>query len=378
MEENESIENFLLDSKFFIDEFQPAFVKYFVNLCETYDKFYSRETLEKVASIVYKDIFVVDVFITTFEEEVFKEMLDDGVMMGFLINRSMFFLLENFIKDAKKHGKCKEHIETIIICITEYINQFEEHICNKNRLQPLHVNFDTLDDFSSRSNILDIFKEIKDRGDEVIFFNLYKGIPIQHKAIIIDINIDEGEVAFKTMQTQEMAMKLEGIAYILKDGNFDKYLKADIVYNNFYNNTVVLNNFMYLLNMPASQRKFIRVHPEIMAEVSLSSDKELVTKGKLFDLSINGLGVVSKENNGIYAGAKISLDFTLKILSSKKKNHIIVEAEVLSIIEYSNSYRYCIKIFPKADVEDKIIKYVKVREVEILDSLNKKLEDYIF
>ncbi|HIP45032.1 MAG TPA: PilZ domain-containing protein [Sulfurospirillum arcachonense] len=207
-------------------------------------------------------------------------------------------------------------------------------------------------------------------------FLTYKGVPIQHKAIIVDI--DGGEVAFRTMQTQEIAMKLEGVAYILKDGNFNKYLKADIVYNNFSNNTVVLNNFTYLLNMPASQREFIRVHPEIMAEVSLSSDKELITKGKLFDLSVDGLGVVSEENNGIYAGARISLDFTLEILSLNEKNHISVEAEVLNIIEYSNSYRYCIKIFPKADTEDKIIKYVKDREVEILDSLNKNLEDYIY
>ena len=376
MEENEHIENFLLDSKDFIEEFQPTFVKYFVNLCQSYDKFYSHETLEEVANIVYKDIFVVDIFTTTFEKDIFKEMLEDGVMIGFLINRSMFFLLENFVKDAKKDGKCKEHIETIITCITEYISQFEKHIYDKNRPQPLYVNFDTLDNFSSGSNILDIFKDMRDRGDEVIFFNLYKGIPIQHKAIIIDIG--DSEVVFRTMQTQEIAMKLEGVAYILKDGNFNKYLKADIVYNNFSNNTVVLNNFTYLLNMPAAGREFNRVHPEIMAEVSLSSDKELITKGKLFDLSVNGLGVVSEENNGIYTGAKISLDFTLEVLSLDEKNYICVEAEVLNIIEYSNSYRYCIKIFPKADTEDKIIKYVKDREVEILDSLNKNLEDYMF
>ena len=372
VEDRELLDKFLIESSDFIDDFRPTFVKYFVNLCMSYDKFYSKETLEEVAKIVYKDIFVVDIFLTTFEKDVFKEMIEDGVMLGFLINRSMFFLLENYVKETKQMGKCKEHIECMIFCITEYINQFEKNICNKSRLQPLHVNFDTLDNFSAGKNILDIFKEVKYKGDEVTFFNLYKGIPIQHKATIIDI--DEDEVVFKTMQTQEIAMKMDGVAYILKDENFDKYLKADIVYNNFSNSTVVLSNFTYLLNMPATNREFIRVHPDIMAEVSLCYEQELSISGKLFDLSVDGLGVISEENNGIYAGAKIHIEFPLKI--SDSENMISVDGEVLNIIEYSNSYRYCIKIYPKLHIEDKIKEYVKAREVEILDSLNKELESY--
>ena len=374
MEENERIEKFLSDSSSFIGEFQPTFVEYFINLCASYDKFYSRETLEEVANVVYKDIFVVDIFITTFEKDIFKEMLKDGVMIGFLINRSMFFLLENYIQEAKKNGKCKEHVETVILCITEYINQFEKHICDKNRLEPLHINFDTLENFSSGSNIIDIFKDIKNRGDKVTFFNLYEGIPIQHKATVVDI--DDGEVVFRTVQTQEIAMKMDGVAYILKDSNFGKYLKADISYNNFSNNTVVLNNFTYLLNMPATSREFIRVHPDIMVEVSLKNEEGLAIKGKLFDLSIDGLGVISEENSGIYTGANIHINFPLETFNSDKPDYMSVDGEVLNIIEYSNSYRYCIKIHPKVDVEEKIRAYVKKREIDILDSLNKEIDSY--
>ncbi len=374
MEESEHIKSFLVDSSQFIDEFKPTFVKYFVDLCISYDKFYAEHTLEEVASTVYEDIFVVDIFITTFENDIFKEMLKDGVMIGFLINRSMFFLLENYIKSINESEKSKGYVESMILCITEYINEFEKNICDKNRLQPLHINFDKLENFSECNNILDIFKDIKERGDEITFFNLYKGIPVEHKATIVDI--DGEDVVFRTMQTQEMAMKMDGVAYILKDGNFDKYLKANISYNNFANNTVVLNGFTYLLNMPATNREFMRVHPEIMAEVSLSYEDELMTKGKLFDLSIYGLGVVSEENNGIYAGAKIRINFELKYSNLDKSTHLSIDGEILNIIEYSSSYRYCIKIYPKANAEDKIREYVKIREVEILDSLNKEIESY--
>ncbi len=279
MEENELIEKFLSDSTVFIDDFQPVFVEYFVDLCESYDKFYSRETLKEVATVVYKDVFNADMFLSTFEKDIFKDMFEDGIMIGFLISKSMFFLLDNYIENSKKQIKYKMHIQTIILCITQYINRFERDIYGKNRTDPLHINFDTAKNFSSGINIFDTFKKIKNKGDEVTFFNLYKGIPVQHKATIVDI--DDDEIVFRTVQTQEIAMKMDGVAYILKDSNFHKFVKADIVYNNFSNNTVVLNNFTYLLNMPATNRESIRVHPDIMAKVSLCSKDNLITSGKL-------------------------------------------------------------------------------------------------
>lgn len=239
MQIDEKVENFLADSSDFIEEFEPKFIDFFISLCLSYDKFYSHETLEKVALLVYEDVFNVDIFLSTIEQETFSEMSDDGLMLGFLINRSMFFLVENYIKKENSN----KHMETLLVCITEYISEFEKQICNKNRLQPVHVNFDILENFSAGNNILDIFKRIKDQGEEVIFFNLYKGVPIRHSAVVIDIEGDD--VAFKTMQTQEIAMKMDGKAYVLTDSNFDKPVKADIVYQNFSNNTIVLNNFTY-------------------------------------------------------------------------------------------------------------------------------------
>ena len=170
-------------------------------------------------------------------------------------------------------------------------------------------------------------------------------------------------------------MKMEGVAYILRDHNFDKYIKADIKNHEFLKGKIILENFRYLLNMPATNREFVRVHPDIMAKVKLSSSSDLVTHGKLFDLSLNGIGVVSEENNGIYAGARIEIWFDLKL--DNKLETIRVDGEVLNIIEYKDSYRYCIKIFPKAKIEDKIKKYVKLREAEILNSLDKESSNYM-
>ena len=371
------METFLTESEDFIKNFKPKFVEYFVSLSLDFHKNYEKKLLEKVASLVYKDVLNIDIFMSTIEHETFDEMIEDGFKIGFIINRCLLYLLEHYVKFTQSRQDCHvENITALILCVSEYVNQFEKQICEKNMVQPQHVDFDTIDNFSAGHNILDIFRNIKDNGEEITFFNLYNGIPVKHTAIVTDI--DEDDVAFKTMQAQNIAMKMQGKAYILKDNNFLKYIQADIVYSNFSNNTIVLTNFTYLLNMPAVNRKFIRVPPQIMAEVSLAGEKQLITRGKLFDLSINGLGVISSENNGIYAGAKIELSFPLELVNSKDESLITVEGKVLNIIEYSSSYRYCIQIYPSVEIEEKIKNYVKIRESEILENLDKEVNNYIF
>lgn len=373
MKHDKKVDKFLLDSEDFIESFQPEFTDYFVALCKKHNKFHADEVLVKVANLIYEDVFNIDIFLTTLEGDVFSEMREEGIMIGFLINRSMFYLLENYIQDANvKNLKFAEHMETFVLMISEYVSKFEKQICEKNSAEPLHVNFDTQDNILLGTNIIDTFKKIGERGEEVTFFNLYKGIPIRHNAIILDIHNEE--VTFKTMQTKELGLQSGETAYILKDKNFDKYIKADVLYSNFTNDTFVLNNFTYLLNMPATQREFVRVHPDIMAEVSLSFEENLITKGKLFDLSVNGLGVISEQNNGIYAGAKVSLNFTLLASKNEKAQEIVVEGEILNIIEYSDSYRYCIKTFPEDEMQEKIDTYVSTREKDILDSLRNEKE----
>jgi hypothetical protein len=375
MKNRQKMEELLRDMSPFLESFQSKFVGYFVSLSRSYYKIFSSEDLECVAKEVYSQIINTNLNITCEEESLFIDMRKEGVMIGFLINRAMLYFLENFIKhiQEKEPNNCK-HIETMVVSITHFINYFEAHICDRYKLQPIELNFDHKDNFIIGNNIVDIFKKIKKEGKKIQFFNLYKGVPISHSATIVDI--DGEDIVFATDAIQEVAMKMDGTAYIMKDSNFTKHIKADIVYNNFFNNTVVLNNFTYLLNMPASQREFVRVHPNVCAHVSLNGGKGTLTKGKLFDLSLHGLGVVSEENHGLFAGAKIDVAFSLPFNDTKEEFLINTSGEILNIVEYSDSYRYCIKIFPKLEEEEKIIQYVKEREEEIVNNLEELLSDY--
>ena len=131
--------------------------------------------------------------------------------------------------------------------------------------------------------------------------------------------------------------------------------------------------------MPALQREFIRVHPDIIANVYLHQFDNMQTIGRLYDLSMNGLGVVSSENNGIFVGAKVLVEFELNsasISSVKGDKKIEVQGEVINVIEYKDSYRYCMRIVPNREMSDKILHYITKREREILEDLNNELNEY--
>lgn len=370
-------EKFLVTSVLFLKEFEPSFVDYFVCLCLSYDNAMTKEESREIALSIYHGLFKCDYDISELRDDLFTRMRQDGVMIGFLINRSMFYLIENYLSFTRREV-IEPQVELLIGCVSHFINVIESEVtpkaCNSTAVFDLSFSSDVM--FTPTNNIIESFYKMKEDNQNIVFLNLYKGVPISSESSIVEI---EGEhVTFRIDKLQEIAMKLDGQAFIVKNNYFNKHLKADIVYSDFQNNTVVLKNFIYLLNMPALQREFIRVHPDIIANVYLHQSSDMQTKGRLYDLSMNGLGVVSSENHGIYVGAKVMVAFELNSASIPMSGDktIEVQGEVINIIEYKGSYRYCMRIVPDRTMSEKILHYITKREREILEDLNNELKEY--
>ena len=371
-------DKFLAASTLFLKEFEETFVSYFTSLCVSKDKISTREEAKEIALLIYQGLFKSDSDIAELREDLYLRMRQNSLILGFLINRSLFYFIEAYIAFAREHDMALQ-TELLVGCISQFINFIENEAVPKisNFTKSLDVSFSEDIMFSPTNTIMEAFHHMKEENESVIFLNLYKGVPISSEAVVIDIEGDN--VTFKIDQLQEIAMKLDGQAFIVKNNYFSKHLKADIVYTNFQANTIVLTNFMYLLNMPALQREFIRVHPDIIAKVFLHQFGNLQTSGRLYDLSMNGLGVVSGENNGMHVGAKVLIEFELNSASvvTGGDRKIEVQGEVINIIEYQDSYRYCMRIFPDREMSDKILHYITLREHEILEDLNSELKDYM-
>ena len=71
------------------------------------------------------------------------------------------------------------------------------------------------------------------------------------------------------------------------------------------------------------------------------------------------------------------VSFDLSTAQEESADKIEVEAEVINIIQYKDSYRYCMRIFPDIQTSEKIVHYINQREKEIIQNLEDELKEYI-
>ncbi len=360
----------------FLDELEPSYIEYFfiisakcdIDMDENIAKNIATNFLENLS----KDRFETKA-ITSLK---LLELQRKSTKVDFLLNKSTLYIYEKFIEFMKKKD---ENSLTLIEKLTQHLKNFynlvENNIDENIENYSSKVGFGYQNQVYSSNNILKIFQKMKENGKNIRFMNLYQGIPISYEGKIVEID-DESVVFEIENELQEIAMKLEGKAYMIKNEYLNRYIKADISYSNFSNKTIVLNNFVYLLNLPAIQREFTRIYPDVFVQVTLESEKNIELKGNLYDLSMGGLGFISKDNEGFFMGAYVDIKFKLTLLD--KEYDVSTNGEILNMIEYMNSYRYCLKIFPDTKNLQEIQRYIKSRELEIIDELKEELNNYIF
>ena len=366
---------FLNHASLFLETFEPSYIDYFTALSQRHMKSINREEARACGHDIYQTLFKCDFDITALRNDILERTNYEKVVLDFLISRSSLYMLEAYVSFTQTQ-KSVSYSDFLVLCLNRFIALFEVEVVTKtvDFSSAMSVGFSKDVMFTPTNHIIEAFAQMKADGNKVTFLNLYKGVPISSAAEVLDV---EGEnVTFKIERLQEIAMKLDGQAFIVKNDYFDKHLKADIVSSDFHTNRVILRNFMYMLNMPALQRAFTRVHPDIIANVYLNQVGNVQTKGRLYDLSMSGMGVVSEENNGVFVGAKVSVSFELNSASVHMQGDktIEVQGEIVNVIEYTNSYRYCMRIFPDPRMREKLFEYISKREKEILEELNSELE----
>ncbi len=360
----------------FLDNFRRDFIEYFDLICTRYEFDIDRNDTKMIAISLLNNLFNEEDISYTLPDDIILEMKKHKTNLGFLINRSIIYIYKKYVLFMKKQGKTDlVYIENLLQRLNNFSNFIENSIEDKIEEYNTKVGFGNQNQIYSSNNILNTFRKMKNDGFKVRFMNLYQGMPINNQGSII--KIDGDFVTFKLdNELQKIAMKLEGKAYMIKDKYLDRYIKADISHINFLDKTIVLNNFVYLLNLPAIQRKYIRIYPSIFVQVALQDRKDCTLKGNLYDLSLEGLGVISKDNEGFYTGVPVDIKFKLILRGNEFDIH--TKGEILNIIEYMDSYRYCLKIIPNKKNSKEIEDYIRAREVEIIEELKEELNSYIF
>ncbi len=368
-------ELFLINLAPFYEELETVFSDYFACLYANSDTNITYSEAKSMALSIYRSLLQCD---NEVPQDLLVHLRLNGGELRFVVTRSFLFLLEKYGELSERHIKCPQ-LGMLIGYVNRFVDTMQSDLSLQTTCQPCEVcdaGFSQDIMFTPSNTIVEVFQRMRGNQQKITFLNLYKGVPISSEAEIVAI--DGENITFKIDRLQEIAMKLEAQAFIVKNEYLSKHLKADIIESDFQSNTIVLSNFTYLLNMPAIQREFVRVHPDILAKVYLRPSNNLQTSGRLYDLSINGLGVVSSENNGIFVGANVSVTFELNsaTITIEGDKTIDLQGEIINIIDYQGSFRYCMRIFPDRIMSRKILNYISQREKEILEDLNQELEAY--
>lgn len=228
-------------------------------------------------------------------------------------------------------------------------------------------NFISIPTNSSNSNLFehfsDLFKRLYTTNKDIQMLNLYDGVVIKNTAKIV--SVDEN-VILNMPKQQIIAMKNEGNAYIVKDDQILKHIKADIIDFDIYNSTVTLGNFSRIEHLNASEREHQRVHPDRFTKVLLSSINDEI-EGSIYDISIGGIGVLSDKMLGVNVGDEVSASLQL-CLDANRCEDIVFSLKVVNIIVQNGFKRYCLQN-SKNDTPQWLKTYINKRVADVMSEL---------
>ena len=275
-----------------------------------------------------------------------KDFLTENQIDEKLLNKIALLMANSYIKTIFSSSDL-EKLKTFTLLL-DFYNKFI-----KNNIKNQPIPFD--------NQMPSFIKELYEKQSILILFGVYKGIPISNKTKILSIRGDHIKV--KANNYQLIASKFQKEIYIL-DTKTNKTFKAYVKDFILHKKELILTDIKEI-KRDALKRNYIRVQPKEDIEVIINLDKTY--KGKMYDISIKGISILSEENIPININEMTEINFTL--LNENFK--FIVELK--SISEYNNFYRYHFYFEPTPIEEEKLEKYITKREKEIINELTNYL-----
>ena len=271
-----------------------------------------------------------------------------------ILNRTFLFLANNYIKEIFK----KEHSIEKLLTFTKlcdfyitYLNHYKEENTTSSKLP---------------KEIREYFSSAK----PIIYFTVFKGIPISYKTFIKNIQDDTIEV--KVNSHQIISAKFQRQVYLLTPDTTKTFV-ANIQEIKQNEKIVVLNNISNI-KRDKIKRNFIRVQPKEKIIVQIQY-KDIKFHGEIYDLSLRGLAVISKPLD-IAISEKVLIELNFDYGGNID---IKTKAELVSITKLNeNQYKYHFYFVLSHKDEISLEKYICHREQEIINELNQYIKKSLF
>ncbi len=370
--EFEGREQLVISSADFFENNKNKYIKFCKNLSQQKDKIDAQNTIQALEE-VYDSLLIKNPDYEMIRKNLNLAFNSHGDFIKYVISRSFLYITSIYMKEG--HNLHVYFLNAIQRAL-ENINEEDIQVDQNEDTTPVNINFANSafeeNSFNNNKEILDEFSEIYQNNEEITFLNLYKDIPIKYKGKIIAI--ENEEVVYKVDVMQILAIVEEKNAFMIKSKYLKNHIKGDVVSFDIINSTIKLKNFTKMESMPASKRVYARVHPNVTTSVMLYNENGENTRGILYDISKGGLGVLSPNNLGCKNGDKLKAVFELQMPNSDKKVKINQDLELVVLINYNETYRFCMKV--RGNVVEEVETFTKNREQETIEDLKKCINKY--
>ncbi|MBM4423206.1 MAG: PilZ domain-containing protein [Chloroflexi bacterium] len=195
---------------------------------------------------------------------------------------------------------------------------------------------------------------------EVELLNLYRGLPIVHKASIA--KIEGGMVTFRVHKHQLVCLDAEKQTVILSE-ILQEAVGASVVALDKQTSTADLTNFVYTAQK-LGERMMVRVEPKgsISVEVAADGGKAVAA---LADISLNGVGL-RMPGVGVRLKKKMPVKLTLQLPNAQ----INAAGVVRYVKQDADSFRAGVDFSQDVRVKALVAQYITGRRAEILNELD--------
>ncbi|OGU13067.1 MAG: hypothetical protein A2076_07245 [Geobacteraceae bacterium GWC2_53_11] len=215
------------------------------------------------------------------------------------------------------------------------------------------------------ADIVATFRDLlKVKKTAVKLVNYYQGLPLCYPATIV--GVDHGMLDLDIHPQQAVAIERGHYTFIKCDG-FPHMIGAHVQYINVHKRAVTLMKFFFAEIM-AEHRHAIRLMLTPPTNAAFEAPKGPV-KGQLYDLSVNGAGILVDHPCEMPEGTELKLQ--LMVPNIVQNTHVIAttSASFVGTSERDGAYLVRLAISPDKAVEQHISQYLFQRQVEIIRDL---------
>lgn len=332
------------------------------------------EILKPILTSIYQLLNVKLLF--EFEDSLFLILVKDNLTVSAMLLQRIEKVLQKHFEQIGKEIKYyhaltdlhkKDTLESVQDRLEMLLDRAKERKNFKLSEDDKPENF-----IFNQKRTLDICRYLKESGEKIRLSNLYKGIVLRHNVPIKNVYSHTQGIDVELVTSHAIVVDIDQEAY-LENPNFSKIIKADLVtilWNDDKSVIVRLNNF-HLLDEAPIQRKTLRVEPKSETSIGILLDDGRRLSGRLLNISVDSFAMKLSEE----IPAELTPNTLYKVDIGFPELPLVANA----ILEFKNEKRkrLVFKFEYKKDVEERILKYISTREIQLIKELKAKMENYL-